>query len=152
VSGRVTDPQGQAVAGAEIQVVNTETNVSVNTKTNADGLYFISSLHPGPYRILVLKDGFKEVVKTGLVLHVQDIAAENFSLQVGSVSESITVTADQLNINTTDGTVSTVVDRQFVENLPLNGRSFQALLELTPGVVLTPTQDQGEQGQFSING
>src|SRR6267154_2609685 len=131
VSGRVTDLQDRVVPEAQIQLINVDTNVALTTKTNSDGLYVIPSVHPGPYRIIVLKDGFKEIVKTGLVLHVQDIAAENFSLQVGSISESVTVTADGININTTDAAVSTIVDRQFAENLPLNGRSFQSLIELT---------------------
>jgi hypothetical protein len=151
VSGRVTDTQGGVVPGAEIQLVNVDTNIAQSTKTNSEGLYVIPNVHPGHYRILVLKDGFKEVVKTGLVLHVQDIAAENFSLQVGSVSESVTVTANQLTMNTTDGSVSTVVDRQFAENLPLNGRSFQTLIDLTPGVVITASGAY-DGGQFSVNG
>jgi hypothetical protein len=72
-------------------------------------------------------------------------------LQVGSGSESVTVTAETLNVNTTDATVSTVVDRQFAENLPLIGRSFQTLIELTPGVVLTAASPN-DTGQFSVNG
>jgi hypothetical protein len=151
VSGRVTDAQDRVVPEAQIQLINIDTNIAVTTKTNSEGLYVISNVHPGQYRILVLKDGFKEIVKTGLVLHVQDIAAENFSLQIGSVTESVTVTANTLNINTTDATVSTVVDRQFAENLPLNGRSFQTLIELAPGVVVVPS-GVGEAGQFSVNG
>jgi hypothetical protein len=145
VSGRVTDPQGQVVPGVQIQIVNVDTNIVLTTKTNSDGLYVIGSVHPGNYRILVLKDGFKEVVKTGLVLHVQDVVAENFSLQVGSVSQSLTVTADALSINTSDASVSTVIDRNLVENLPMNGRSFNTLIQLTPGVVLS-------QYGFNVNG
>src|SRR5260221_8485085 len=151
ISGRVTDAQGRVVPDVKIQLVNTETNLVQATRTNSEGLYVVPDVRPGTYRILVLKDGFKEIVKTGLVLHVQDIAAENFSLQVGSMSESVTVLADQLTMNTTDGTVSTVIDRQFVENLPLNGRSFQTLIQLTPGVVLTPG-NYADSGQFSVNG
>lgn len=151
VSGRVTDSAGAVVPDVDVQLVNKDTSIAVATKTNRDGIYAIPSVKPGPYRILVVKDGFKEIVKTGLILNVQDSVVENFSLQVGSVSESVTVTSDQLNINTTDATVSTVVDRQFAENLPLNGRSFQTLIELTPGVVLTaPTGS--DNGQFSVNG
>jgi len=151
VSGRVTDPNSSVVADVQIQLVNTETNVTVTVRSNAEGRYAIPNVHPGVYDLRVTKDGFKEVVKKGLVLHVQDSAKEDFSLQVGLVSESVTVTADQLNINTTDGTVSTVVDRQLAENLPLNGRSFQSLIQLTPGVVLTGNNGV-DQGQFSVNG
>jgi len=87
----------------------------------------------------------------GLIVNVQDHIEQNFRLQVGSISESITVTADAYQVNTTDSTVSTVVDRQFAENLPLNGRSFQSLIQLTPGVVLTANNGI-DTGQFSING
>jgi len=155
VSGRITDGQGQVVPDVEIQLVNVDTNTAATTKTNPEGLYVIPNVYPGAYRILVVKDGFKEIVKTGLVLHVQDIAVENFSLQIGSISESVTVTADQLNINTTDASVSTVVDRKYVENMPLNGRSFQDLILLTPGVTTNSPQagvNLGVTGEFSVNG
>jgi hypothetical protein len=151
VSGRVTDPDGGVVRDVQIQLVNTETNVAVTAKTNGEGLYVIPNVRPGVFGLRVTKNGFKEIVKMGLVLHVHDTAEENFSLQVGSVSESVTVTADQLKVNTTDATVSTVVDRQFAENLPLNGRSFQSLIQITPGVVLTANNGV-DQGQFSVNG
>jgi len=108
-------------------------------------------LHPGHYLISARKPGFKTVTVTQLELNVQDNVVRNFALQVGSIAETITITADDLHINTTDGTVSTVVDRQFAENLPLNGRSFQTLIQLTPGVVLTAANGN-DTGQFSING
>jgi hypothetical protein len=152
VSGRVTDSQEQVVPGVQIQLVNVDTNIVSTTKTNSEGLYVIPNLHPGPYRILVVKDGFKEIVKTGLVLHVQDVVAENFSLRLGSVSESVTVTASGVNMNTTDAAVSTVIDRNFVQSLPLNGRSFNTLLQLTPGVVIAKGANALSPGQFSIAG
>jgi hypothetical protein len=86
-----------------------------------------------------------------VVLHVQDALAIDFELALGAASESITVEGGAPLVNTESGTVSTVVDRALVENLPLNGRSFQTLLTLTPGVVLTVTTFQ-DQGQFSVNG
>jgi hypothetical protein len=92
---------------------------------------------------------------TGVVLHVQDTLEQNFALEVGSTSESVTVTAGQNNINTTDASVSTVVDRQFVDSMPLNGRSFQSLIELAPGVVTATPQNgttQGTTGEYSVNG
>lgn len=151
VFGRVTDPSGAVVAGTEIEVKNVDTGISVRSATNADGLYAIPSLHPGHYVISVRKPGFKTVSVTQLELNVQDNVARNFVLQVGSASESVTVTADASKINTTDATVSTLVDRNFADNLPMNGRSFQTLIELTPGVVVTAT-NAGDNGQFSVNG
>jgi len=95
--------------------------------------------------------GFRKVNVTGLTLNVQDHIEQNFRLQVGSVAESVTVEASAQQVNTTDATVSTVMDRQFAENLPLNGRSFQTLIQLTPGVVLT-ANNGSDTGQFSVNG
>src|SRR6267143_2759641 len=137
LSGRVSDPTGAAVVGAEVVLTNVETNVEQRTKTNGAGLYVFTGVHPGMYRVAAVSTGFKTLIKENLVLHVQDELAENFSLSLGAVAESVTVNANDIHINTTDATVSTVVDRQFAENLPLNGRSFQTLIELTPGVVLT---------------
>jgi hypothetical protein len=153
VFGRVTDPSGAVVPQAEVEIKNVETGLSVIRATNSDGLYSIPSLHPGHYLISVRKAGFKTVTLTELTLNVQDNVVRNFQLQVGSISESMTVTAETYNVNTTDATVSTVIDRRFVENLPLNGRSFNTLLQLTPGVVIAGNNSGGtSQGQFSIAG
>jgi hypothetical protein len=151
VYGRVTDPSGAVIVDAEVEIKNVDTNVSVTVKTNQDGLYTIPSLHPGHYLINVRKPGFKSVTVTELTLNVQDNMVRNFALQVGSIAETVTITADDLHMNTTDAAVSTVIDRRFVENLPLNGRSFQTLIELSPGVVITPSS-QTDPGQFSVNG
>src|SRR5260370_20513667 len=134
VYGRVTDQSGAVIVDAEVEIKNVETNQSVTVKTNQDGLYTIPSLHPGHYLISARKPGFKTVTVTQFDLNVQDNVVRNFSLQVGSIAETVTITADDWHINTTDASVSTVVDRQFVENMPLNGRSFQDLLTLAPGV------------------
>jgi hypothetical protein len=125
--------------------------VEQRTKTNEVGLYVFAGVHPGTYRVAAGAPGFRVLIKEDLTLHVQDELAENFSLTIGAISESMTVTADATPINTTDASVSTVVDRDFAENLPMNGRSFQTLIELTPGV--TPTVSTGyDSGQFSVNG
>ena len=151
LSGRVTDPNGAVVPHALIEAIENNTNVRTTTETNGDGLYYLPSLRPGNYRVVVSKDGFRQVIQAEVVLHVQDVLTLNFGLQIGSVSETVTVTGGAPLINTQDATVSTVVDRQFVENLPLNGRSFQTLIQLTPGVVLT-TYNESDNGQFSVNG
>lgn len=151
VLGRVTDSTGAVVNGVAVKVRNIDTNVSTTSSTNSEGLYAIRSLPPGRYVISVHKQGFKAVSLTGLNLNVQDNVVRNFVLSIGAVSESITVNAESTKIDTTDATVSTVIDRNFADNLPMNGRSFQTLIQLTPGVVpMAPTADAG--GQFSING
>src|SRR6266576_2089734 len=154
VGGQVTDEQGRVVPGVTVVLTNLNTGVTYQAKTSGDGIYNAPALPPGVYRANVTKDGFKSIVKGDIELHVQDVASINFQLQIGSVTETVTVEAGGLVINTTDATVSTVIDRQFVESLPLNGRSFNTLLQLTPGVVIAqaPALGQTSPGQFSIAG
>src|SRR5207302_5166634 len=82
---------------------------------------------------------------------VQDTIELNFEMEIGSASETVTVSEGAPLVNGENASVSTVIDRRFVENLPLNGRSFNTLLELTPGVVIT-TATNASPGQFSVNG
>jgi hypothetical protein len=151
VTGLVTDPHGRSVPGVTVLITNLNTNVASRTVTNDQGIYRVPSLQPGIYRITIDKDGFKSIVKSGIELHVQDVASINFELQIGSVNETVTVEAGAPLINTESATVSTVVDRHFAENLPLNGRSFQSLIQLAPGVVVVPS-NASDSGQFSVNG
>jgi hypothetical protein len=151
INGLVLDPDDRAIAGAEIRIANDATGVQYTGKTNDEGIYVVTNLPPGPYRLQVSKVGFKTVIKPDIILNVQDTLAINFTLPVGAFSEIVTVTGGAPLMNTESATVSTVVDRQFAENLPMNGRSFQTLIELTPGVVLTQSIE-GSEGQFSVNG
>src|SRR5271156_452112 len=137
INGLVADPSNRVIVGAEVVVANDVTGVQYTTKTNGEGIYVVPYLPPGPYRLQVSKVGFKTLIKPDIVLNVQDALSINFTLPVGALYETMTVTGGAPLVNTENGAVSTVVDRQFAENLPMNGRSFQALIELTPGVVLT---------------
>jgi hypothetical protein len=151
ISGVITDQSGAVVASAEVRVTNSDTNGTWMGVSNGSGVYLVTGLKPGSYRVHVAKDGFKTIDLTDLILNVQDSVSRNFTLQVGSTSESVSVEAGALQMNATDATVSTVVDRQFAENLPMNGRSFQSLIDLTPGVVVT-VGGGSDSGQFSVNG
>jgi hypothetical protein len=151
VSGQVVDPSGLNVKGAQVKLVDIDRDTSTAATTNNSGLYTFPSVRPGRYRIAVTAAGFKVVNVTGVTVNVQDHLEQNFKLVVGSISESITVEGGAPLIETESATVSTVVDRNFAENLPMNGRSFQTLIQLTPGVVVTST-NQSDNGQFSING
>src|SRR5713226_1096482 len=151
LSGRITDPNGLPVPKVKIEAVNVLTNISTSTETNEAGIYVIPSLQPAIYRILVQKEGFDLVVKPNVELHVQDHGVLNFQLRIGSIATTVTVEGGAPLVNTESAAVSTVVDRQFAENLPLNGRSFQTLIQLTPGVVVTPSTAY-DSGQFSVNG
>jgi hypothetical protein len=151
INGLVLDPAARSIVGAEITVVNDATGVQYSGRTNNEGIYVVPNLPPGTYRLQVAKAGFKTLIKPDIVLNVQDAIAINFTLPLGAASETVTVQGGAPMINVQDATVSTVVDRQFAENMPMNGRSFQTLIYLTPGVVVT-VSNPADSGQFSING
>jgi len=160
VSGLVTDRTAAAVSEAEVRLQSLERGTVTATTTNNAGIYVFASVQPGQYQISIQKQGFKQVDLLGLIVNVQDHIEQNFRLEVGSVTESVTVEAGASMINTTDASVSTVVDQTYVKNMPLNGRSFQDLILLTPGTVTqTPQISQtnipsglGQTGEFSVNG
>ena len=151
ISGMVTDPSGAPIAGAEILVVNDLTRVQYPGKTNDEGIYLVSNLPPGPYRIQVAKFGFKTIIKPDVTLNIQDALSLNFALSLGSVSEVVTIQGGAPLVNTESGSVSTVIGQDLVGKLPLNGRSFNTLLQLAPGVVIAPSSPSN-QGQFSMAG
>jgi Carboxypeptidase regulatory-like domain len=151
ITGGVMDPSKAAIPDAKVGAVNAGTNFRYESATNTAGVYALASLPPGTYRIEVEKSGFKKLIRPEVILHVQDALAIDFEMAVGSVSDTVTVQAGAPLVNTTSATVSTVLDQTFVENMPLNGRSFQTLIMLTPGVVVTQTAFD-DQGQFSVNG
>ncbi|QHN05338.1 TonB-dependent receptor [Granulicella sp. WH15] len=155
ISGLVLDSAGKVITDADVAILNEATGLQYNSKTNNVGLYAVSILPPGQYRVQVSKNGYKTIIKSDTTLNVQSAVALNFTLPVGAASESITVEGESSLINTTDASVSTVVDHAFVENMPLNGRSFQDLIAMTPGVTTQSSQQTaaiGEQGDFSVNG
>lgn len=158
LTGFIQDSSKAFVPGVRVLAVNTDTNQQFEAKTNKDGSYNISSLPVGPYRLQIEKVGFRTLLKEGLFLHTQDVLQINFQMAVGSTSETVTVSTDSNNINTTDAAVGTVIDRQFVENIPMNGRSFQTLVLLSPGTITgTPqvsagTPPSNDQGEYSVNG
>jgi TonB-dependent Receptor Plug Domain. len=156
ITGLVTDPSKAVIRGAQVIAINNETAVRYPTTTNASGIYSLDALPTGQYRIEVENQGFKSIVMPGITLHVQDVAEINFEMAVGSTAETVTVNGSGSQINTSDASVSTVIDRQFVANIPLNGRSFQDLVSMTPGVVTGSPQvtntSPGSNGDFSING
>src|SRR6266446_707886 len=155
VSGLITDETGAVVPGAEVKLQSVDRGTTTTTTTNDAGIYVFASVHPGQYQVTVHRPGFKQVDLLGMIVNVQDHIEQNFRLQIGSVAESVTVNANDLHLNTTDGSVSTVVDQTYVKNMPLNGRSFQDLILLTPGIVTNSPQSGstlGATGEFSVNG
>jgi hypothetical protein len=151
LSGTVTDERGAVILGASVTVENINTRLRRQATTNDEGAFTIPLLPPSTYLVRVEGQGFATAQIPSVVLNVNDQVALNIQLKVGQISgDTVNVNADPPLVENSPA-VSTVVDRQFIENLPLNGRSFHALLELTPGVTLTKT-NINEQGQFSVNG
>ena len=151
LTGHVIDPSKALISGAKVTATNTGTDSRYATLTGATGTFSFPNLPPSSYRIEIVKAGFRKLIKPDVVLHVQDVVAIDFELALGATSDTVTVASGVPLVNTESATVSTVVDRTFVENLPLNGRSFGTLIMLTPGAVVTASAFD-DQGQFSVNG
>lgn len=135
VTGLITDPAGNAMPGATVSLIDVNTNVATTVKTNGDGLYRVTGLVPNVYRAEISREGFKRVIKDEIVLHVQDEVSLNFSLEVGSVSESITVEAGEPLLQTQTSSLSEAIEGRTVQDTPLNGRNVLNLVALVPGVV-----------------
>lgn len=155
ITGTVNDSGSHLIPAADLEIVNDATGVHYAARTNRDGIYNLSILPPGTYTVQASKIGFKTIITPNVTLNLQGVVALNFVLPIGATSETVTVEAGSILLNTTDASVSTVVSREFIANMPLNGRSLQSLISLTPGVVQTPLQygsTAGSSGEFSING
>jgi hypothetical protein len=157
VGGSVQDPTGAVIAKASVEFRNQSTGIRRQTTTNSDGIYHIVGIDPGKYDATVQASGFKTLTRENIVFQVADKSQIDFQMQVGQETQSITVDGSGQQINTTDASVSTVIDRDFVENMPLNGRSFQELLTLAPGVSQVSTSaglgyGVGYSGDIVVNG
>jgi hypothetical protein len=146
LSGTVVDENRYVIIDAQITVTNVDSGLQRELTTNKDGNFVASLLPPGHYSVVVQQNGFRKLEVRDIVLNVNQNQQLRLTLKVGEINESVIINGVSL-IQTESAAVSTVVDRQFVANLPLNGRSFSTLIELTPGTVLTKTE-----GQYSVNG
>jgi hypothetical protein len=152
ISGIVTDTSGAVVPDAQATLLNKATEAKLATTSNKDGVYTLAGVTPGTWNLTITANGFKTEQRTDIPVNVGSKISLDVELSVGSAGEQVTVSGSGQNINTTDASVSTVVDRQFVENLPLNGRSFQSLITVAPGTEVVPSQGQGSSGEISVNG
>src|SRR5262245_21404153 len=128
LSGFVKDSSDSAVPTAKLTLTNQDTAVERQTQPNDSGIYSFPALSPGKYTLVVQASGFETVKREGITIEVSQSARIDFTLKVGGTEQAVTVRANAEMTNTSDASVSTVVDRQFVENMPLNGRSFQSLI------------------------
>ena len=150
LSGVVRDTAQGVIPTATIELVNEETSAVRSAEVSPLGAYSMVFLPPGRYRLTVRAGGFQASTQTGIRLDAGD-ARIDVTLLPGSPGQSITVSADAAVLGTDAAGVGTLIPRGLIDNMPLNGRSFQSLIAVTPGVVLTKATF-GEQGQFSVNG
>ena len=135
VNGVVRDPQGAVIPGATIVLHSVETSVEHTSVSNSAGNYVILNITPGRYTIGANAQGFTPQKTEEFVLAVNQIATFDFSLKVGSETQVVAVEATAAQLDVTGATLGTVIETKQVNDLPLNGRNFTALLQLTPGVV-----------------
>lgn len=152
ISGLVTDQTGAVVPGAQVTLSNDRTGVVQGGVSNDSGIYSLPFVAPGRYSLIVEASGFKRSEQSGIVVETGQALAIGVRLDVGEVAETVTVDGSGLRVNTVDASVSTLVDRTFVENMPMNGRSFQSLMTLAPGVTAVPSSGVGQSGGLSVNG
>ena len=128
VSGIIRDQSGGAVIDAAITVVSHDTGFRRNAVSSAEGWYAVATLQPGLYNVTVRKEGFRTLIRYGVKLDVAQAARVDFELEIGSVQEVITVTGPAPVVNTEDASVGTLVTRERIERLPLNGRGLLSLV------------------------
>ena len=156
IQGRVTDSSGEAIQGARVTVRNTGTGDTREMITDASGRYHAPLLPPGEYEVKVALAGFQTVEHRGIRLTLGQDAVADVSLEIGKMTEELVVAGDVSRVNLTSGAVTGLVGEKEIRDLPLNGRSFQQLALLQPGVqaALAAGNDVvgGRAPKISING
>jgi hypothetical protein len=138
ITGEVRDGQGGVIASARVSGIETRTGLSSVTTTGAAGTYTLTNLRPGLYSVTIEADGFKRLVRDGVRLSTGERVRIDVALEVGEISESISVTEDAPLLRTDAATLGHVIQNRAIVGLPLNGRSFVSLVALAPGVALPP--------------
>lgn len=153
ISGTITDSTGAAIKGATVKLINTDRGQTVRTMaTNSAGFYTATSLPLGTYTVEVTDQGFKTVDVKGLVLHVNDALTVNRALPTGEVSETVSVSADQLQLNLEDATSQGLINSTQLNEMPLVTRNYETLMNLQPGVSYGGGTDDLTRGPTGLSG
>ncbi|MGA3371404.1 MAG: carboxypeptidase regulatory-like domain-containing protein [Terracidiphilus sp.] len=157
IVGNVTDSQGAAVVGAKVVATANATDVKSQTTTSSIGAYSLAQLAVGVYTVHINAPGFKEFIANGVEVHVSTTTAVNASLQLGKVTENVTIQADEVQVDTSSPAVGEVITGTQVRELPLSGENFVGLTQLSPGVSAAQGSNfvgKGLDGgvNFSVNG
>ena len=156
LQGTVTDPKGAVMPNAKVTVRNQATRIERTTQTDSEGNYQVAALPVGVYTIEVQAQGFQTQVVSSLNVEVGRTIVQNFQLNIGDISQSVTVVSDVPVVETATTSVGTVINQKTVQEIPLNGRHFVDLGLLLPGSVTPPqngflTAPLRGQGSFAIN-
>src|SRR5215813_747230 len=143
IAGTVTDPSGAVISDAQIKAVDQEKGFTFTAKSDSSGHYLIRPLPPGTYTLSIDASGFRSERKDAVTLAVNQNASADFTLRVGAASEIVDVTASAVELQTQDATTGQVVNRKFINDLPLVGRGVLDLAYLTPGITEVDTDCQG---------
>ncbi len=158
IAGMVTDPTGAVVQGATVTITDEATKVAITTKSNSDGSYITPGLTVSTYSVTIAKAGFKAYMVTGIELHPTETVQVNGVLAVGAATETVTVAATSTYVELSTSENSAYISGEDVSTLPMNGRNYQAVAALLPGVI---NQSQGSalttggrstSSSLSING
>jgi hypothetical protein len=137
ITGTVTDSSGAVVPGAVVTITNDATNVSLKTQSNGRGIFVAPELNVATYSITIAKKGFKNYTVTGIELHPTETVQVNGALTIGAASETITVAATSTDVELSSPQLSSYISTEQVSSLPMNGRNFEGVAALAPGVVNT---------------
>jgi hypothetical protein len=156
VVGIVEDSTEARIPDATLKLINTLTGAENGSTTSHSGVFLLPGVLPGSYMLQIEREGFATAQVTGLILNMGDTKNLLIHLRIGSVTETVQIDASGVTINTVDASVSTEIDRKFIANIPLNGRSFQDLISMTSGVLTDSPQAMagqlGANGGLSVNG
>src|SRR3989442_490378 len=150
ISGTVRDEKGAVVPRAEVSIQGEGTGISRTVSSDDNGFYLAPSLPAGRYTISTAPRGFKKTVASAVDLHVSENKVVNLDVQVGQVSETVTVASEAAPVETRSGEVSSLITEKQVTELPLNGRNYAQLALMVPGV--SPVTQAGAGGAFGTNG
>ena len=153
ISGTITDATGAAIQGATVKLINADRSQTVRTvKTNNSGFYTATNLPLGTYTVEVTDQGFRTEDVRGLVLHVSDALTVNRSLSAGSPGETVTVEANQVQLNLQDATSAGLINSTQINELTMVSRNYESLMNLQPGVAYGGTTDVLQRGPVGVNG
>ena len=152
ITGRITDPGDRIVPGATVVLANVDTGIQKSADTNEQGYYTLPLLSPGRYSLTVRKEGFHTVKNEGITLDIGQTARMDFTLRLGSISETVTVAATAPLLATESAAVGQVIGNKKILDLPLNGRDFTQLATLVPGAISRGINTATDGPLLSING